>query len=276
MEPQQSSLYAQYMKRLRWDVATVDGANIFLKRFPLLGAMAKIHRPEKLPSHKTLIPFLASRRIRRLVIEPSASISQSRFSLWCKRLPRWILLNRSPFLPTKTIRIDLARNIDEIFKSFSEAKRRAVRRAIKLGVVVKESHDINALIGVKNKSSGMFGFITTTGIRRLWDIFAPNHAAIVLASQNNTVVGGVLVLFWDHIAYYWIAGGTKQGKKLFAPTLLVWEALKLSKKHGGRAFDFVGVWDERIPKENLSWKGFTKFKEGFNGVAVYYPLVNRS
>ena len=260
------------MQRLKWDVATVDGVHVFVKRLLFLGDLAKIHRPEELPSHKKLIQFLKTRHIRRLVIEPVASIPQSRFSRWCKHLPSWIRLNRSPFLPTKTIRIDLTKTADEIFKSFSEAKRRAVRRAITLGVVVKESDDSTALIRVKNKSSGMFGFITTTGIRQLWDIFAPKHATILLAHAGGEVAGGVLLLFWDRIAYYWIAGATKQGKKLFAPTLLVWEALQLAKKRGARSFDFVGVWDERIPKQNREWLGFTKFKEGFGGKTQYYPL----
>jgi len=60
---------------------------------------------------------------------------------------------------------------------------------------------------------------------------------------------------------------------LFAPTLLVWEALKLAKNRGAKQFDFVGVWDERIPNKFHEWKGFTKFKEGFGGAAQYYPLT---
>ncbi|MEK7119530.1 MAG: peptidoglycan bridge formation glycyltransferase FemA/FemB family protein, partial [Patescibacteria group bacterium] len=198
---------------------------------------------------------------------------------------------------------------DEIFKRFSEAKRRAVRRTIKHHVLIRESSDIHVLINIKNKSAGLFGFITTTGVDKLWHIFAPKHAAILLAykSKNsstlssrppsrdpsshhflnwipgsfakqrtrndNKIVGGILLLFYDSVAYYWIAGATREGKKLFAPTLLVWEAITLAKKRGSRLFDFVGVWDERLPNENNNWKGFTKFKEGFGGTELYYPIA---
>ena len=68
-------------------------------------------------------------------------------------------------------------------------------------------------------------------------------------------------------------GATKEGKKLFAPPLLVWEALKVSKQRKMKRFDFVGVWDERLPRGNDSWKGFTKFKEGFGGNQVHYPIA---
>lgn len=275
MEPQQSPLYSEYMKRIKWDVVEVDGIRIFMRRFPLMGGIAKIHRPPKLPSLSALLPVLESRRIRRLVLEPDALEPQDRIRQWVRGLPSWITLNRSPFLPTKTIRIGLTRPPETVFQSFTEAKRRAVRRSVALGVTVNVSQDIKTLISVKNASGGLFGFITTTGIRELWDLFAPKHASILLAYHERTTkpIGGVMLLEWDNVAYYWIAGATREGKKRFAPTLLVWEALKLSKSHGAHEFDFVGVWDERIPQENTSWKGFTKFKEGFGGNTRYYPLL---
>jgi len=274
-EPQQSPLYAKYMKLLTWDVMAIDGINVFVKRFPLMGAMAKIHRPEKLPSEAKLLPFLQSHAIRRLVIEPAASVSQPTFTRWHRSLPSWVKLNHVPFLPTKTMRIDLKKSKEELFGDLSEAKRRAVRRAINLGVTVNQSQDITNFIRIKNKSAGMFGFITTSGLRELWEVFSPNNATILLAHQSDTVIAGVLLLFWDDVAYYWIAGSTKQGKKLFAPTLLAWEAITLSKQKKSKLFDFVGVWDERMPKQNREWLGFTKFKEGFGGAAHYYPIIEK-
>jgi hypothetical protein len=276
MEPQQSSLYATYMMSLKWEVIQVDGVNIFLRKFPLLGGMVKIHRPLHLPNLKKLIPVLQSKSISSLVIEPIATQNPKQLAVWCRAISKYVRINTTPYLPTKTFLVDLTPNEETIFKSFSEAKRRAVRRAAKLGVVVQESTSIDDLIRAKNKSAGPFGFITTTGIRQFWQIFSPDHAAILLArstTHKNELVGGILLLFWDNVAYYWIAGAVKKGKKLFAPTALVWEAIKLAKKRGCKTFDFVGVWDERIPRENTEWLGFTKFKEGFGGGTLYYPLV---
>jgi len=119
----------------------------------------------------------------------------------------------------------------------------------------------------------MFGGITTHGIDRLWKLFYPKHVTILLAKNDtNDVVAGILLLFWNTTALYWIAGATHQGKKMFAPTLLVWYALLMGKKRKCAAFDFIGVWDERTPTQFKEWKGFTKFKEGFGGTPVYYPI----
>ena len=162
---------------------------------------------------------------------------------------------------------------DKIFSRFTEAKRRAVRKAQKNGVTVEESDDIQNLIKIKNKSSGAFGFITTFGIDRFWLIMTPEHPTVLLAyTDTHKLIGGILLIFWEKTAYYWIAGATKYGKKLFTPTLLVWEALRIAKKHGMKQLDFVGVWDERKPSQHHDWLGFTKFKEGFGGVPFYYPL----
>lgn len=274
MEPQQSSLYGEYIKRLGWNVVIVDGIYIFIRKFFLLGGIAKIHRPEKLPNVKKLIPIFKHYAVHTVVIEPISSQNQKQLNIWCRTLSRYVKINTSPYLPTKTIRVDITPDEQIIFNNFSEAKRRAVRRAVKLGVVVKQSENIYDLIGIKNKSAGLFGFVTTTGIDKMWNIFSPDHMSILLAYSNTSrVVGGVLLLFWKGIAYYWIAGATRKGKKLYAPTLLAWEAMKLGKERGCKQFDFVGVWDERIPKQNTEWHGFTKFKEGFGGTTLYYPLV---
>jgi hypothetical protein len=293
IEPQQSELYAKYIKKLGWNVLVVDHVNIFSKQIPLMGGLAKIHRPKHLPVLSKLIPVLKKNRIKTVAVEPPSSQDPCTFHAWTRELAKHFNINKSPFLPTKTIRIDLTQPEEKIFAQFAEAKRRGVRRAIKHGVVVKESIHIDDLIRIKNKSAGLFGFMTTYGINRLWHIFAPKHAAILLAhhqpviarsasdvaiskgllpfARNDNLIGGVLLLSWGGVAYYWIAGATKQGKKLFAPTILVWEAIKLSKKRGNRLFDFVGVWDERTPRQYSNWKGFTKFKEGFGGSSIYYP-----
>ncbi len=296
MEIQQSSPYRRYLQALGWKILPIEKTYLVVRHFPLIGTIAKLQRASKLPSLSTLTKLIHTHHIRTLAVEPSYTIDQKTFSLWTNKVAHIVGINKTPNLATKTLRVDLLKPEEQIFNQFSEAKRRAVRRAQKAGVSITESSDIKALLQIKNKSAGFLGFITTYGTDKLWPLFTPNHSTILLASASNVIarsfttrqsleiaspsarnddriVGGILLLFWDHVAYYWIAGATREGKKLFAPTLLVWEALKLSKKRGAKTFDFIGVWDERIPRENKAWLGFTKFKEGFGGKPLYYPTA---
>lgn len=270
MELQQSSLYATYIKILGWDIITVDNVRMFFRHIPITGGLLKIQRPKTLPD---ITDIIRTHHVKTVAIEPHPKQDIRTYKEWCTRVSRYCTVVRSSYQPTKTLFIDVSSQEAEIFSRFTDAKRRAVRKAVKNGVTVKESADIKNLIKIKNKSSGPFGFITTFGIDRFWSIMAPPHATVLLAyADSHKLVGGVLLVFWGSTAYYWIAGATKQGKKLFAPTLLVWEALKTAKKHRMKQFDFVGVWDERRPAQHHDWLGFTKFKEGFGGVPFYYPL----
>jgi len=273
MELQQSLLYQAYIKALHWNVVDIDGAAIFYRKIPLIGTLAKLQRPEKLPYLPKLIMKLKELRVTQLSVEPKENISQEAFDKYLFTLTKFFHIMTAPFIPTKTIVIDITSSIKEIFAKFTSAKRRAVRKAEKNNIIIVESHDINDLISIKSKGAGMFGGITTHGIDRLWKLFYPKHATILLAkTDTNRVVAGILLLFWNNTAFYWIAGATHEGKKLFAPTLLVWHALKVGKKRKCALFDFIGVWDERKPKQSPEWKGFTKFKEGFGGKSIYYPI----
>jgi lipid II:glycine glycyltransferase (peptidoglycan interpeptide bridge formation enzyme) len=273
MELQQSPLYQKYIEALHWNVADVEGSAIFYRRIPLLGTLAKLQRPTRLPYLPKLIMTLKKLKVSQISVEPKEDVSQEEFSRYISILSKFFHIITSPFIPTKTIIVDISASTKEVFAKFTSAKRRAVRKAEKNNLTVVESHDINDLISIKSKGAGMFGGITTHGIDRLWKLFYPKHATVLLAiTGSERVVAGVLLLFWNTTAVYWIAGATHEGKKLFAPTLLVWHALQTGKKRKCTAFDFIGVWDERKPKQFPEWKGFTKFKEGFGGTPLYYPI----
>ena len=228
MELQQSPLYARYVQTLHWRVVTIDGTNIFLRNIPFNGTFAKIQRPKKLPSLKKLIPILKTNGVSTVIAEAAAGQNPEQFHAWCNDLKKIVHITTIPYIPTKTILIDLKPSEEEIFHKFTEAKRRAVRRAQKNNVTIHESKNIDDLIKIKNKSAGFLGFLTTFGIKKLWPIFGQKNGAILLAqTAGGKTIGGVLLLFWENTAYYWIAGATHEGKKLFAPTLLVWEAIKI-------------------------------------------------
>lgn len=277
MEIQQSPLFIQYIKKLGWTTEKIGKYTIFIKPFFFIGAIGKLQRTTTLPSSAKIIALIKKHRIKLLVVEPDSKISSKTFSLWIDHIKPYVRISTAHYLSTKTIRVDLKAAEDDIFHNFKDAKRRAVRRAKSLGVTIRESTDIQKFLRFKAKTAGFLGSLTTYGVKELWPYFSKNNATILLAyNKNEIVVAGVLLLYWDNISYYWIVGATKEGKKLFAPTLLVWESLITAKKKGCTSFDFIGVWDQRLPKENLNWKGFTKFKEGFGGKELYYPICEIS
>jgi len=277
MELQQSPQYLSYLSRLGWSVDSVDNVSYVWKHIPLAGAIAKIQRPNHLPDSTSLIRQLHSHKIRTVALEPNENVTQKELRVYAEKLKKnGFHISGSAFLATKTIVVDLRQDHNVIFSRFSEAKRRAVRKAVKNNVFAVETTNIPEVIRIKNTSAGFLGFITTYGIKEMWESLTKNSITGVLAYEKKNInhpIGGILLVFHNKTAYYWIAGSTKHGKKLFTPTLLVYEAMRIAKNHGASEFDFLGVWDERLPTQNHEWEGFTKFKEGFGGTEKYYPIA---
>lgn len=263
----QTPLYADFMRLINWKVEKVEDVFVYIKKIPLIPAIIKIQRPQKLPALAKLAQLAKKHKTKSIIIEPKDENFKFHPASWR------IKLLHDPYIHTKSFHVDLTPTEEKIFNRFTPAKRRAVRRAQKLGIEVEISDNIEAFITLKNRTTGIFlGFLTTRGVTRpLWKTFHPNHAKVILGKLNDKYVAGILLLYSHKVAYYWMAGATKEGKKHFAPTLLTWEAFTFAKKMGCTTFDFEGVYDERFPKRSRDWQGFSRFKEGFGGKPIYYP-----
>lgn len=259
----QTPLYASYMRRLGWQVETIAPTNIFIKKLPLVGSYIKVQRPTLLPFLSTLYKLRRKYHAFSSIVEPAAEFP----------LPAGAQYVNSGSLPTKTVRIDLIRPVHLLSQSLAPAKRRAIRKAERLGVQIEISQDIEAFIRLKNRSAGLLGFLTTHHLHALWEVFSPHHACVVMAAHPSSLLplAGILLIYYEHIAYYWSAVATHEGKMYAAPSLVTWAAIKYAKRQKCRVFDFEGVYDERFPRENRDWVGFTKFKLGFGGEEVYFP-----
>jgi lipid II:glycine glycyltransferase (peptidoglycan interpeptide bridge formation enzyme) len=115
---------------------------------------------------------------------------------------------------------------------------------------------------------------------KLWMIYVktqkpenPNSKQILNSKfqiRNSDIVMASFFLQAKDILHYWHNGSTQEGRKLFAPTLVIAEGIKLGQKLGCKMFEFEGIYDERFKTQTKRWVGFTKFKEGFNGEKVIY------
>lgn len=268
----QTPVFARFMSDLGWEIESIGKGYIYYRKFPLIGYFAKMPRASLPIPLSNLVQFIHKKHVFKFKLSPYVQTTRDEYlELKEHILTSGFSIEKSPFNPTITIQIDLKKNPDDLFSSFSEAKRRAVRKAIKNGVIVVPSEDISPFISIRHHQYRPLGFLVTNEMKLLWKHLYPAHATLLLAySHQGRPVGGILLLHYGHISYYWYASALPEGKKLFAPTFLVWEALKMSRTRNCHMFDFEGVYDDRFPKASESWKGFTKFKEGFGGQKVVF------
>lgn len=272
----QTKEYANYMELLGWKVVKClsrakSRDQIFIKHIPLIGNIAKLQRPSGKLDPRVLDEFAKKHKLAVFYIEPNNHLAIQPFNHF--------RTSKNCFLPSKTIHINLLRSDKDLLPQMDKDTRYAIRLAQKRGVEIRESADIDAFIKLWTQSARHRGMWLpqTKEIKALWNAFSIKAHLLLSFQCINTLkklVAGILLVRTPKIAYYMYAASTKEGNKLSAPSLLVWEAIKLAKNPptggGCKIFDFEGIYDDRYP-QTKNWKGFTKFKEGFGGKIITYP-----
>lgn len=277
LDIRQTQNYANYLKNEGWAVERIDCVNYFIKKLPIIGNILKIQRPKKIDFE--IIDKLARKyHAFQINIEPDLAAGTVAASNNHKLLlHHGFKISKSPFLPTKTLQIDLQQKPEAILKHFKKDARAAIKRG---GAnVIKEyssPDEIKTWRKAWKKSVSFKRFVP--GEAQLVNIrksFPQDHS-IFLASHNivGRIIGGVLFTTSSHdvsnyITYYWYGFTNEEGRTSLSQYALLYYGILWAKKHGYRLFDFEGIYDERFP--NKSWLGFTHFKRSFGGEEVLYP-----
>ena len=254
----QSKNFASYMEKIGWSADYFKNENItfrfYLKKIPFLRNFLKILRPDKSPM----------KQIDRLAKKYRAFAVQINYS------------------PTKTLQLNLDLPLEKIYQQMSKEARYEIRKAKANKIKITNSSDIDLFADFwqKNALSRGFWLPFKKEIRSLYEAFHKNkennqEAYLLFAhcyhDLNHSIkpIAGVLIIIHEKTASYFHAFSSPLGRKLKAPSLLIWESLKLAKEKHCRLFDFEGIYDERFP--NKSWLGFTHFKKSFGGWEVEFP-----
>jgi lipid II:glycine glycyltransferase (peptidoglycan interpeptide bridge formation enzyme) len=260
----QSPQYADYLSSLGWVVERTSNANYFIRKFALLGSFLKIQRPDKIDFDE--IEKLAKKNHAfQTVIEPSTPDNQTLIT------NHGFKQSKTYFVPSKTIQIDLTKSEKQLLKEMHHKTRYNIKIAKKNKIKIITSSNIKKFADFWQECAlhqrGMI-IPQKKEIKEIYKAFG-NRANIIFALHSNELLSGILLLHSDKVSYYMYAASSSYGKKLFAPTLAAWEAIKLSKKNGAKIFDFEGIYDDRFPLK--SWIGFSRFKKSFGGKEIEYP-----
>jgi len=277
----QSLQYSNYLTSLGWKVERINETNYFIRKFPLIGSVLKIQRPEK-TDFDTIDKLCRKYRVFQVIIEPKDESKTQELASNGYRL------SKSPYLPSKTLQINLTQSKEKIYAGFTKDCRYAIRKAASAmrygepkgdGGFIKEYSTPNDIRNWRNawKKSVKFDRYVPPAeqLINLRKSFPGNHS-LFLASHNiaGSVIGGALFTISshglsNHISYYWYGFTNKEGRTSLSQYSLLYQGILWARKMGCKVFDFEGVYDERFP--NKSWIGFSHFKKSFGGHEVLYP-----
>ena len=269
----QSVYYAKYIEREGWIAERIDNTNYFIRKFPVIGSVLKVQRPKEI-DFDTVDKLCRKYRVFQIIIEPKDRNQEAGI------MNRGYKLSKSPYLPSKTLQIDLTKSKESIFKNFKKDARRAIKRGgVKIVKSYSSPNEIKAWRRVWKNSVSFNRMVA--GEEQLINLRKsfPGSYSVFLASHNisGSVIGGALFTRSSHdIAYYWYGFTNSEGRTSLSQYSLLWQGLLWAKRMGCKIFDFEGVYDERFPMK--SWLGFSHFKKSFGGVEVLYPgayVMNR-
>lgn len=171
-----------------------------------------------------------------------------------------------------TNQLDITRFEDELLAQMRKATRYEIKKAQKLGIVVKESvseKDIKKFYDLQIQTSKRQGFIPFSFkfLSEQFKVFSESGNAILYSAYiNKKLLAQAFIIFYGEEAVYHYGASTEEGRKFPGAYLIQWNAILEAKKRGMKKYNFWGVaHDTRHRFYNLS-----VFKRGFGGEDYEY------
>ncbi len=287
----QADEWGHYLSSQGWKIEELkhqkSNTKVYVRKLPLIGSVVKIQRPAITPSIGEVDKIARKHRAICVKLEPLSAAHYSLLTI------NGFVPDSAPSLATKEITVNLTPPLEEIVANLPTDSART-RRSIEEGQ--HNGVEVRCLEGKKTSASdGMLRefhrLLSQTSLRQ--NFFAPSFdqlkaeisafgpkAALFLAYAlpshsitpvSNRPLAGALVLIHGKTAYYHHAASAKDGQRLCAPYLMMWEIIKRAKSLGLTTLNLGGVYDSRYHRQTRHWRKFSVFKKKFGGAVEYPP-----
>src|SRR3989337_2280153 len=117
----QTPQYANYLKKIGWQVERAAEINYFVKKIPILGSVLKLQRPEEIRLKK-FWEIAKKYKSFQIIIEPKTELD----SVFVSSVG--FKLSKSPYLPSKSLLLDLTLSTRHLINNLHKDARAAILR----------------------------------------------------------------------------------------------------------------------------------------------------
>ena len=174
-----------------------------------------------------------------------------------------------------TFKVDLTKSEEKLLSDMHSKTRYNIRLSNRHGVEVKEmtndkGFEIYLKLLFKTTKRQGFYLHKQKFHRDMWKILKKtNIPHIMLACYQKKVLSAFMLFELKDQLFYPYGASLDIHREVMAPTLLMWESIKLGKKLKCKTFDMWGCLGPDA-KQGDNGFGFHRFKQGFNGQAFEY------
>lgn len=250
----QSEEYAEYMMSQGWCVEKINYDFVYIKNLKLF-SLLKYQRPVS-PDIKAVLNIAKKNKVIYIIYEPN--------SLERKEIANFGFKQTDPYLPSRTLILDLKKSDDYIYKKFDKDARYAIRKTIKLKLKIQNDivHFQNSW---KNAAARGRYILSVEQLMAFKKSFGENMVLIT----NNSGSSGAMFLIANKVGYYWYGFTSDSARATLIQYKIIYEGIMWAKRKGAEYFDFEGIYDKRFP--NKAWIGFSNFKKKFGGEIHEFP-----
>jgi peptidoglycan pentaglycine glycine transferase (the first glycine) len=195
--------------------------------------------------------------------------------------------------PPRTVMIDIHSDQETIQGRMNQGTRRNLRKAYKNDIRYYEAsaEDVSKFTAMMDTTGerNEFGVHEPAYYRKMYDLFVPDHAALILAEHEGETLAGNFVISVGKTAIYLEGASSNEKRNLMAAYGVQWEAIQWAKKRGCIWYDMWGIPDEdettleaQFEERSDGLWGVYRFKRGWGGEItrsagtwdyVYNPLI---
>jgi lipid II:glycine glycyltransferase (peptidoglycan interpeptide bridge formation enzyme) len=257
----QDQAYAFYLSKLGWRIKKQKNVYYFICRILPFLQIIKVQRPETLDT-SFLKKIILEEKITITIVEPK----DERQAAILKKLN---FRQTKPYLPSKTLVIDLSQKLETILKKTKKDCRLSIKKTKNIKIKKCQRKDLAEFYSLWKKSVGLKRYVPPfSQIKNLSQIFRENTLFLLYKDSQGAASGAIFLKNkWN--AYYWQAFTNKKAREKLIQYQIVWQGVLWAKKNKCLNFDFEGVFDPRFPDKK--WLGFSHFKKSFGGEEITYP-----
>lgn len=242
----------------------VCGAQVLFRRAPLGFTLAYIPRGPVGEDWNALWPEVdaACRRRRAFLLKVEPDVWEP----GRVRLPPAFHPSRQTIQPPRTLVVDLSGGEEAVLGRMKQKARYNVRLALKRGIVVRASADLEVFhrLMLSTSERDQFGVHTLEYYRRAYELFYPlGMCELLQAEYLEQPLAALMVFARGERAWYLYGASADEHRELMPTYLLQWEAMRWAQARGCRQYDLWGAPDET---EDILEAAFTERTEGLWGV----------
>lgn len=177
--------------------------------------------------------------------------------------------------PCRTLIIDLLGDEQELLSRMKQKTRYNVRLALKRGVIVRPSSEIELFYRMMQETGERerFGVHTLDYYQNAYNLFHPRgECELLLAEYEQLPLAALMVFAHGRRAWYFYGASAAAYREYMPTYLLQWEAMRWARAQGCTEYDLWGVpdTDEETLEAQFTGRsdglwGVYRFKRGFGG-----------